>query len=307
MTYLIHLRDRMLPVGLLLALGYGLARRGWVPLKLASALCLYLFSPAQIISGMLHHGMGFAESARVMAAVALHCGALFLLGSAIGRGPAVPPDLRTAFTLTVMFMNAGFMGIPVCYLAFGKPGMAAAALVMVCQSMITNTVGVYLAARGRATAGPPVGARRALVEMLASPIFVSLVASIALAASGVREPSWLFAGIDLLAYLGLPAVLLLLGAQLALVEGEAPDQVVALAVAVRLLVSPFIAACIAHATAVGEVVRRAFVVQAGMPVAVVVSLYALHYDCQPRFVSRAVVVSTVVSLATVALVLSLVG
>lgn len=306
MTYFLHLRDRMLPVGLLLALGYWLARRGWVPLKLASALCLYVFSPAQIISGMLHHGMDVAESARVMGTVALHCGALFLLGSAIARGPAVPPELRTAFTLCVMFMNAGFMGIPVCYLAFGKPGMAAAALVMVCQSMITNTVGVYLAARGRATEGPAAGVRHALLEMLASPIFLSLVASLALVASGVREPRWMFACIDLLAQAGLPAVLALLGAQLALVEGEAPDQVVALAVAVRLLVSPFIAACVAHATAVGEVVRRAFIVQAGMPVAVVVSLYALHYGCQPRFVSRVVVVSTAASLATVALVLSFV-
>jgi predicted permease len=295
LIYFLHLRDRMLPVALLLALGYWLARRGWVPLKVASALCLYLFSPAQIISGMLHHGMTVAESARVMSAVAVQVGSLFLLGSLMGRVARVPPELRTAFTLTVMFMNTGFMGIPVCWLAFGPPGMAAAALIMVCHSMITNTVGVYLAARGRAES---VG--RALIDTIGSPIFASLVAAVALAASGVRE------GIDALAQAGVPAVLVLLGAQLALVEGEAPDRVVGLAVSLRLLVSPLMAILTARMFGLTGTMGRAFVVQSGMPVAVVVSLYALHFDCQPRFVSRTVVVSTFASLATVALVLSLV-
>jgi hypothetical protein len=116
----------------------------------------------------------------------------------------------------------------------------------------------------------------------------------------------LYDGVALLAQAALPLLLLLLGMQLAQeVVIEAP-QLTLVAVALRLGVSPLLAWGIAAALQLDDLATRVVVLEASMPTAVNMVLYSLEFNAQPRFVAGVVVVSTVLSLISVAVILSII-
>lgn len=323
MTYLTHLAGTMGPVLGFLAAGFLLGRRRWLPLGWGSAICLYVFAPAQTISGIVHSRASLLDAVTLITAVGAHLLVMILLGLAIGRWLGLEGDRLDAFLLCIGFANCGFLGLPVCWLGFGKPGFDAGVLVMLAHSLFANTVAIWLAARGRS--GPAATLRR----VVTSPVLLSTVLAMALAGSGIREPAWFFTAVDLVGQASIPAVLLLLGAQLAVLEGEpaiglalspagglrpqAPVRaiprardsiaVVAWAVGLRLVAGGLVAVPVALATGLEGSMARVFVLEFSMPTGVSMSLFALHYGCQPRFVSTVVLLGTLGSLVTLPAVL----
>jgi predicted permease len=115
----------------------------------------------------------------------------------------------------------------------------------------------------------------------------------------------LFRGVALMSDAALPLLLLLLGMQLA--QGVAVEQrgLTTLAVVLRLLISPLLAYGLARLLGLSDLSMRVVVLEASMPTAVNMVLYSLEFDARPGFVAGVVVVSTVLSLATLALLLVL--
>jgi len=96
---------------------------------------------------------------------------------------------------------------------------------------------------------------------------------------------------------------LLLGMQLA--QGVAVEQrgLTTLAVVLRLLISPVLGYGVARLLGLSDLSMRVVVLEASMPTAVNMVLYSLEFDVRPGFVSGVVVVTTLLSLATLALLL----
>ncbi len=294
------------PVVLLLAfgrlLGSGrLSRSGRPPdLTTASWMALYVFAPCQVFSGLLGATFRPGEVLELFLAVAASLATLAALALFSVRALGREEGFRHPFLLTVLFANTGYYGLPVCYLAFGKEGFAVAAIYMVCATILTNTVGVYLAARGAASRG------QALATTVRSPILWSLVLSFAVKGAGIDRPAWAFLAVDCIAYGAIPLVLVLLGAQLALLEPARDLKPIACSAALRLAAGPAIGAGVAALFGFPHLVRQVFVVESAMPTAVIVGLFALTFDSEPQFVSGAVLLSTLVSPLTLLVVLTLI-
>jgi predicted permease len=124
-----------------------------------------------------------------------------------------------------------------------------------------------------------------------------------LSGEGQGVPSALFRGVALMSDAALPLLLLLLGMQLA--QGVAVEQprLASLAVGLRLLVSPLLAFGLAWLLGLSDLSMRVVVLEASMPTAVNMVLYSLEFDARPGFVAGVVVVSTLLSLATLTLLL----
>jgi hypothetical protein len=75
--------------------------------------------------------------------------------------------------------------------------------------------------------------------------------------------------------------------------------------AVRLLVSPLLALALALPFGLSGIERSAGILQASMPVAILVSMIASEYDMQPAFVTALVLFSTLASLLTLGFVIAL--
>ena len=104
----------------------------------------------------------------------------------IARLVAVPlrlsrPEL-SAFLLVVMFSNGGNYGLPVVLFAFGPDALSYGTVFFVVGSLMTYTVGVFLAASGRGDA------RRALAGVVRVPAIYGVAAAAVVVATGLQLP-----------------------------------------------------------------------------------------------------------------------
>jgi hypothetical protein len=108
--------------------------------------------------------------------------------------------------------------------------------------------------------------------------------------------------IELLAGALIPTMLLALGVQLASAGIPRPNWDMLIASSIRLIVSPLLAITLAGPFGLNEpgreLERNVGILQASMPVAVLVSIIATEYDMDPAFVTATVLFSTLASIFT---------
>jgi predicted permease len=117
----------------------------------------------------------------------------------------------------------------------------------------------------------------------------------------------LFRGLTLLSEATLPMMLIVLGAQLATGVALTEPRLVALASALRLLVSPLVAYGLGLALGLSPLGLAVGVMLAGMPTAVNTTIVAVEFGSRPSLVVGTVVVTSVLSLLTLSVILTLAG
>jgi predicted permease len=156
-------------------------------------------------------------------------------------------------------------------------------------SVLTNTVGTFLAAAGRRNV------RTALASVLRIPAIYGIAGAMLVLATGSTVPTALLRPITMLSDAALPLMILVLGMQLERAVSPKRPALVALAVCVSLLVAPIVALGLTSLLGVSGAARQAVVVLSSMPVAVATTILALEFDASPDFVTSAVFLSTILS------------
>ena len=91
------------------------------------------------------------------------------------------PEVRSGLLLTVMFSNAGNLGLPMVLFAYGQNALAHASIFFVVTSTLSYSLGVFIACNGR-------GFRGSLRSMATVPsVYAVIIAGLALMA-GVSVP-----------------------------------------------------------------------------------------------------------------------
>jgi malate permease and related proteins len=210
-------------------------------------------------------------------------GGVFSLALRLSRAEA------SAFLLVVMFSNGGNYGLPVVSFAFGEEALSYGTVFFLTGSVLTNTVGAFLAAAGRRSL------RSAMASVLKIPAIYGIVAAMLVLATGISVPTALLRPITMLSDSALPLMILVLGMQLERAAVPKRPALVAVAVCVSLLAAPLIALGLTSLLNVTGPARQAVVVLSSMPVAVATTILALEFDASPDFVTGAVFLSTVLS------------
>src|SRR5262245_32244682 len=114
----------------------------------------------------------------------------------LGRVVSVPLRLNraelSAFLLVVMFSNGGNYGLPVVLFAFGNDTLAGATVYFVTSSILTYTLGVFLAASGRRSVA------HALMGVTKIPAIYGIAAATLVLVTGISVPLTLARPIQLL-------------------------------------------------------------------------------------------------------------
>src|SRR5262245_14697862 len=130
---------------------------------------------------------------------------LVAMGS-IARAVAVPLRLSraelSAFLLVVMFSNSGNYGLPVVLFAFGQDALSYATAFFVTGSLLTYTVGVFIAASGRRSVPA------ALSGLAKIPAIYALAAAAIILVAGIHLPLAITRPIALLSDAALPTMIL---------------------------------------------------------------------------------------------------
>ena len=195
--------------------------------------------------------------------------------------------------LTVLFMNAGNIGMPVALYAFGERGLDVAGVWVLVFNLLSNTVAVYYACRH-------IGGRSALRVTMSVPIVYAAGAALLLRGLHVGLPAWLLDPLGLLGRSVIPVGQLLLGMQLAKVRTEVRAHLpqVVLPSVIRLAVSPALAVGLVALFGLHGLTAKTAILMSAMPTAVNMAIYATEFDAQPRLVATTVLASTLASFVT---------
>jgi predicted permease len=264
-------------------------------------LSLYFFSPALGFQALSNSDVATSDFAQIAIFAVLMVVLVGLLSLAIARILRFDRLLTSAFLLSILFVNAGNYGIPFAQFAFGPAGVAPAAVYYIVNSVLTNTLAVYLASSGHSNI------RKSLVSVLKMPLLYAALLGLLFSLMHWTLPEPLARAVELAAAAALPLMLVNLGLELARAKLRDYEWRVFLAVGIKLLISPIIALALAAAMGMTGLTRSVSVIEASMPTAVMASLIASEFQGRSDFVTSVVFLSTLGSTITLTALLLILG
>lgn len=212
---------------------------------------------------------------------------------------------RSAMLLGGVFMNSGNYGAPVVLFAFDVIAFDYAIILMVFQSLLMNTFGVFFASIGgdeKATL------KQSLMSAARMPVTYAAFAGIAFQLLSITIPNTLMEGISLIADASIPTVMLVLGMQLAVItRKKVAYRYVTAVTFIRMIASPIVAIIILFFLPVSDLLKAVMILQAAMPAAANTTMFALQFGTEPDLVSFTTFITTIISLFTIPVVLFYLG
>ena len=196
-----------------------------------------------------------------------------------------------AATLTVAFMNSGNMGLPVCYFAFGREGLAAATIFFVAMSIVHYTVGSVIA-----------GGKGKLKEALFLPLTPAAVIAIILNRAQVSLPLVIERPVELLANSAIPLMLFTLGVRLFTIKVHDKGTSLALG-AVRFLVGLTAGLACVYFFRLQGTPAYVVILQATMPPAIFNFILCEKFGKGPELAASTILAGTILSVFTIPLLL----
>jgi predicted permease len=234
-------------------------------------------------------------------------------GVLFSRWRGYPRELEATFASTVMFSNAGNMGIPLAMLIFSSSpfvvgemtpwldeALTIHMMVWLVQSLGLNTLGFAIA--GSARSSWKSGMLRVFQMPVIYAVFLAFLAK-ALPFQLQAFPLWpaLLSLQD--AYVGV--TLLTLGVQLYRTRWSLRDRPMYYATFFRLLLSPVLGFGLILLMGFSGIAAQVLLISSALPSAVVTALIAVEYDLRPDFGASTVMCSTIFSAITLPLVVVL--
>lgn len=301
-TFFTALYTIVVPILLVAAIAYGLAKRGVVTEQRPLArLSLYFFSPALAFQSLSRSTVNASDFFSILLFAFLMVVIVGALAFAIARVFKFDRLLTSAFLLSILFVNAGNYGIPFNQFAFGTDGVARAAIYFTVNSVMANTLAVYIASSGHSDM------RKSLGAVLKMPLAYAALLGLLFNALRWSLPEPLARALELAAAAALPVMLVNLGLELARAKLQDYEWLVFLATGIKLLVTPLIALALASVLGMQGLTRSVSVIEASMPTAVMASLIATEFQARSDFVTSVVFLSTLGSTVTLTVLLLILG
>jgi predicted permease len=220
-------------------------------------------------------------------------------------GQPSPKPQMSAMMLGGAFMNAGNYGAPVVLFAFGATGFDYAVIMMVFQSFLMNTVGLFFASLGGEEGASLSDSLKRVIRM---PVLHGALVGVSLQLFSIQLPGTFIEAINMVANASIPTVMLVLGMQLAvIVRKQVAYQLVSAVTLIRMFISPVLAVIIVSFLPIDSLLKSVLILLAAMPAAANTTMFAVQFGTEPDLVSFTTLVTTLLSILTIPLVLLYLG
>ncbi|HHP7230871.1 MAG TPA: AEC family transporter [Xenococcaceae cyanobacterium] len=284
----------VLPVGLIILIGFIAGRKLPLQKQTLSQLTLYVLSPALVIDSLYRTELSLKTSVGLLSGFAVTSAIIYLIAKLLGKFTGLSPGLKTAVVAVALFPNNGNMGLPVVDFAFGASGLARAIIYMIGSSILLFCFGPAI------IKGEGVWSGLRLIVKL--PLLWSILAGIGLRLLNWEIPWQLDTGIQKVGDAAIPIALILLGMQLANTNLELGIKELGGAL-IRLLVAPAIAYVVGMNLQLEGLDLQVLVLQSAMPTAVNSLVLVTEFGGDRDFVAKTIVTSTLLSFMTLPLIL----
>lgn len=279
------------PVFLLVGVGFTWVRLGFeYRIQFVTRLAMTLAVPCLIFTALMKTELDkSAIGWFVLAALAGHA-LLALVGAALVR---IMQLERRSYLAPFIFGNTGNLGIPLSLFAFGDAGLGYAVAMLAVSAVLSFTFGIYLVA-GEG------GGSKALREPM---VWATLVGALFLW-QGWQTPLFLTNALDLIGQMAIPLMLITLGVAVARLTPGKTGLAIVLSL-IKVTLSAAIGWGLGLAFGLDYTAFGVLVLQLATPVAVTSYLLAEKFEADAQAVAGMVVVSTLMSVAALPLLLSL--
>ncbi|GAE30865.1 AEC family transporter [Halalkalibacter hemicellulosilyticus] len=294
----------VLPAFLIFAVGFlGQKVIGFDP-KPISVLAIYLMSPFLAFRTFYMNPVTI-NYFYIFAFCLLLCLGLIVVSFVAGKIMKSSDSQVSAFVLTGVFMNSGNYGVPIILFAYGTIGFDYAVIMMVIQSFLMSTIGLYYAARGSHEGNTM---KQAFIKVIRMPLIYGALLGLACQLLQLNIPIQLYQSIDMIADATIPTIMIVLGMQLALIKRkQVAMKELSFIVLMRTIISPVVAYGIILLLQIDQPLASILIVLAAMPSAANTTMFALQFDTEPDLVSFSTLVTTVLSIVTVPIMLMIVS
>ena len=280
----------ILPVFMIVALGYAYARRVKPDMTMVNRISMNVLAPALIFSALGSKEFDIFESKLLMAgSVAV------VLGSGLLAWPIAKllrADHRT-FVPPMMFNNCGNMGLPLAVLAYGTPGFSPMVALFTISNLLHFTLGVWI-----------INHNARFRNLLRNPMVIATVLGFGFAVWHPPLPEWFSVAIKMVGDALIPMMLLSLGVRLFEVRWD-DWRIGVVGGLVRPLTGLVVAALFAWASGMDRMQQGLLLLFGSLPPAVLNFMVAEQFRQEPAKVASIVLIGTVMSIAFVPLGLAL--
>ncbi|PYZ92623.1 hypothetical protein CR194_13210 [Salipaludibacillus keqinensis] len=293
----------LLPIFSVFLIGYIGQKRIGFDTKQLSTMALYLMSPFLVFRTFYVNTISIDYVYLILYTLGLSTALLFTAW-VVGKVKKWDAAKRSGVMLASSFMNNGNYGAPLALFVFGAVGLDIAIILMVLQQLLMCTVGIFIAASGNKDQDVGAGSSMALKSVFRMPILYAALLGLALQVMNISLSSLIFQTVDFVADAAIPTIMIILGMQLAKTKIKTVKiEPTVMTVLIRLVASPVIAFLIVKAMPIDETWKEIMILMAATPTSANITLYALQFDTEPEFVSTATLITTVLSLATLPVVM----
>jgi malate permease and related proteins len=291
--------QNIIPIFLVAGLGFWLRRSRGVPTRPVSSVVFNAFSPALVFVSLVNSRLDGSELLGLTLFAILSILVMGTLAFITGRILRLRRADVVALLLVVMFVNGGNYGLTLNQLRYGDEGLARAIVYFVVSTILVYSLGVLIASMGRSNG------RGAIARVARVPALYAVFLALIVYTLDLTIPAPLMSALEIAAAGAIPAMLLVLGMNMAEMDGLVSWRLVLPGVSLRLFVAPLVAVALAGLLGLSGLAYATSIIEASMPTAVITTVLATEFDVHAAAVTRVVVASTLLSPLTLAVVITL--
>ncbi len=302
--------DTLAPVFLLIALGSLLRHRRFLSEEFSDRLSqfVYWFALPSLLFRMIVSSTLHRESLETALVVILATLAMAVLGWAAAPWLGAGPRSRGAFAQAVFRGNNAYVGLPVILLAYAghdrlEEVRSLAVLAFAPCLVLYNVLAVVVLTPREEGRGRPVPWRRVLAGIALNPLIASCVLGLLAWAGGLALPRGLDRTVDSLAALAGPGALLSLGASITPAMMRRSFRLAFKASVLKVALCPLVGLVLCAPAGLDSDARLIALVYLASPTAVSAFVMARALKGDAELAAGAVAISTLLSVASLALVL----
>ncbi|HWX50435.1 MAG TPA: AEC family transporter [Roseomonas sp.] len=294
------------PIFALIGIGYVSARRRWISeeaLRGMTDFVFHLAMPALLLRGATTPHPNGGATAFAFFSGCLTAYALALLLSRLVLRMRLAEG--GTFALNAAFGNTAMIGVPLVLAAYGPTGLSQLLAIIGLHSLILLPLGTVVAEIGHSAHAPLAGILKATVlSVLRNPIVMAVLLGLVISRSGLELPSLVGRFLDMTGMAGPPLALFCLGASLIAFDARRDWHSALLCTALKLLLMPALVWLMGWVIGLPPLPLAVAVVAAGMPTGANAFFLARRYAAGADRSGATVLLSTVLSLVTLAVLLA---
>jgi len=304
--------NNILPIFVLIVLGYILSKKFDLNILTLTKLNFYLFVPAFTFSNLYTTNVPI-EMMIVLLIVFLIMVVNLMLAMIVSKIRKYPVGMKNAFSNSIMFYNSGNIAIPLITLVFSSPpfvvngetpylslALTVQIIVMLFQNITVNTIGFFNAGRAK------FHWKESVLQIFTMPAIYAVPLAIVLKFIPYDMTQvFLWPAIRYASNALIPVALITLGVQLAKTTFEFKNKEVYISNFIRLIGGPLIAVAFIYLFGLKGIMAQTLMISSAVPTAVNSALIAVEKDNHPDFASQVVMSSTLLCVISLIFVIYL--